>query len=216
MGNTILNLSGVYEEEEWNLPDSQTVNLKGLEGCCRYCDEGALSAIRSALAPLPYSGIHWIDTGDYHYLSFLWMEKIRLPFVLALFDNHADDQAGAFGDGLLSCGSWVRTARRELPLMKADYLNRSDIPDKLPVYLSIDMDILSRDFAHTGWSHGDMDMEELLSAIDGVASAHRIIGVDICGGLTRAQGAVAEDLRINKECRKMLADYFGSHPPASG
>ncbi len=179
------------------------MDLRNLGGCCCYCDSQAEAVIRSAICQLPASGIHWIDTGDHHYISKLWMEKITEPFVLALFDNHPDDQPAAFG-GLLSCGSWVQAARDGLPMMKADYLNTSVIPGNLPVYLSIDLDVMPRQFARTDWDQGNMSPGQLLSEISRIASGHRIIGADICGGLTGAKGATPEDLAINRRIRDML------------
>ncbi len=205
--NIFINISGVYEEESWAPSDAQFIDLKHLEGCCCYCDHEAETALRAALAPYTAAGLHWIDTGDYHYISKLWMEKINEPFVLALFDNHPDDQPGAFGN-LLSCGSWVQAARENLPMMKADYLNTGDIPDNLPVYLSVDLDVMPRQFARTDWSQGQMSPDSLMSAVDEIASGHRIIGIDICGGLTSAKGALAEDLAVNSRTRELLNNYF--------
>ena len=214
--DTILNLSGVYGQEGWSAPGALHIDLEGLEGCCCYCDGAAETAIRKSLEALPVRGIHWIDTGDYHYISKLWMEKIDEPFLLALFDNHPDDQAGAFGDDLLSCGGWVLAARNSLPMMKGDFLNCSSIPGSLPVYLSIDIDVLSEQYARTGWSQGSMSMEALLRSISEIAAGHRIIGTDICGGLTTAKGATPEDLRINSAARSALSGYFSNHPDVSG
>ena len=209
--NIIINISGVYEEESWIPEESITVNLRSLEGCCCYCEKDAEEAIRRAIMPYQASGLHWIDTGDYHYISKLWMEKIQEPFVLALFDNHPDDQSSAFGN-LLSCGSWVQVARAGLTMMKADYLNPEEIPEKLPVYLSIDMDIMPRQFARTNWDQGEMTPDMLLSAIDNFAAGHRIIGIDICGGLSIAKGAVAEDLAVNVKTRNLLSEHLSRLP----
>ena len=100
--NIFINISGVYEEEGFSVTDGVSLDLKDLEGSCCYCDSDVEEAIRKAISPLPVSGIHWIDTGDYHYISKLWMEKIQEPFALVLFDNHPDDQDGAFGGMLPS------------------------------------------------------------------------------------------------------------------
>jgi len=205
--NTFINISGVYNDEGWVLPATQTLDMSNLQGCCCYCDPEAEAALREAIAPMPLSGMHWIDTGDYHYLSKLWMEKIDEPFVLALFDNHPDDQPGAFGD-LLSCGSWVQSARKGLPMMNADYLNTGAIPGDLPVYLSIDLDVMPGQFARTDWDQGEMSPESLLAAIDEIARGHRILGADICGGLTSSKGALAEDFAVNSRTRKLLNSYF--------
>ena len=88
--------------------------------------------------------------------------------------------------------------------MKADYLNTDDIPGDLPVYLSIDMDIMPRQFARTDWDQGEMAPDCLLSAVERIASGHRIIGIDVCGGLTVAKGALPEDLAVNRSTRNML------------
>ena len=205
--NIFINISGVYEEEGQILPSATTVDLKELPGTCCYCDSEAESAIRQAISPLTLAAVHWIDTGDYHYISKLWMEKIDVPFVLALFDNHPDDQQTAFG-GLLSCGSWVQAAREGLPLMMADYLNSASIPGELPVYLSVDLDILDREHARTDWDQGRKSLDELISDIEQIAGRHRIIGADICGGITVAKGAVPEDLRINRTTRQRLGDLL--------
>ena len=207
--DVILNFSGVYEEEGWSSPSAVTLDFRHLDGCRCYCDGTAEETLRKALAQYPESGIHWIDTGDYHYISKLWMEKIDRPFVLALFDNHPDDQEPAFGE-ILSCGGWVRSARETLPMMRRDCLNTGDIPGNLPVYLSIDIDILSPDFARTDWSQGNWKLEQLLSAIRRIAENHIILGADVCGGLTSAKGACAADLSINTDTRNVLVDFLHS------
>lgn len=214
--NTILKLSSLYDDESWTIPGAATLDFQALEGSNCYCSPEAEAVLRAAIAGEGPGGVHWIDTGDYHYISKLWMEGIKEPFVLALFDNHPDDQEDAFGGGLLSCGGWVLAARRELPLMKSDFLNTSSIPGNLPVYLSIDIDVLSPAFARTDWSHGNMTPEALLEGLDAIAANHRILGVDICGGLTAAKGATPEDYLINTKLRRKLLDYFTTHPPVSG
>ncbi|MBQ9463397.1 MAG: arginase family protein [Bacteroidales bacterium] len=213
--NIFINISGVYDEESWALPEAAVLDLRHLDGCCCYCDTEAEETIRNAISGFDVCSVHWIDTGDYHYISKLWMEKIQEPFVLALFDNHPDDQEPGFGR-ILSCGSWVLAARESLPNMKSDYLNTAHIPDNLPVYLSIDLDVLSKQFARTGWSQGGMKPDDLLSAIGSIASGHNILGIDICGGLTAAKGARAEDFTVNARTRNILAAYFSSHPLLHG
>ena len=210
--NIIMNISGVFDDESWTPEGATVMDFRSLEGCNCYCTEEAASTFRKAMDPLPLHGVHWIDTGDYHYLSKLWMEKIAEPFSLALFDNHPDDQEDAFGSGLLSCGSWVAKAREDLPLMKSTALNCTELPAGLPVYLSIDLDVMPREYARTDWSQGEMPLDALLSAVSAISAEHRILGADICGGLTVAKGATAEDLAVNSRTRNALAAYFLSHP----
>ncbi len=57
-------------------------------------------------------GIHYIDSGNTHYMTGLLTARIDEPFRLLLFDHHPDMQKPAFGS-LLSCGSWLRSAIEE-------------------------------------------------------------------------------------------------------
>ena len=190
------------------------VDCRDLQETCCYCSGASLEALRGRLAGIPFSGLHWIDTGDYHYLTALFMEKIHEPFELLLLDHHPDDQPGAFDGGLLSCGSWVREARR-LPMLRADRWIRdaedfpalAELPD-LPVYLSIDLDVLSEEYARTDWDQGRMTLEELKGALRAVIGARRIIGVDLCGGNTPEKGASPDDLALNAVTGEALSDLF--------
>lgn len=63
------------------------------------------------------AGIHFIDSGNYHYMSLFFLERIPTDFTLLLIDNHTDMNENAFGD-ILSCGNWVRKALETLPHLK--------------------------------------------------------------------------------------------------
>lgn len=209
--NVAITISSAYSDEGWNLPDSigkrfREVELIGLEGANCYCDDDASEAIRAAIRGLGPEGTHWIDTGDYHYLSYFFLEKIDEPFQLVLFDNHPDDQEDAFGAGLLSCGGWVRKAEDTLPMMKGVLWNSIDAYPSLPVFLSIDIDVLAETYARTDWDQGTMSLEKLLSEIMDLKSHFRIIGVDICGGITTDKGGCAEDFRINLETKARIIE----------
>ncbi len=189
-------------------------DFSALEGTNCYCSEDSARAIRERIAGLPLHAVHAIGTGDYHYISLFWLERIGEPFQLVLFDHHPDDQPGAFDGGLLSCGSWVREARR-LPMLRADRWIRdaedfpalAELPD-LPVYLSIDLDVLSEEYARTDWDQGRMTLEELKEALRAVIGARRIIGVDLCGGNTPEKGASPDDLALNEVTGEALSDLF--------
>jgi len=209
---TILHLSALFTEESWAPEGALSLDLRSLRGTNCYCSPEAAEALRAAIAELPSGGINWIDTGDYHYLTKFFLERIAEPFVLALFDNHPDDQDGAFDNGLLSCGNWVKAARSELGMMKGDYRNTGCIPGSLPVYLSIDLDVLSKRYARTDWSQGDMALSLLQSDIGRICAGHRLLGADICGGLTAGKGASAEDYRINTGTRRILQDFLSGIP----
>lgn len=184
------------------------------EGTNCYCSAEAAERIRRAVAGLPLAAFHEIGTGDCHYQTLFWIERIREPFQLVLFDNHPDDQDGAFGDELISCGGWVARARR-LPECRGDLWVRTaadfpavaSLPD-LPVYLSVDLDVLGPDWARTDWDQGTMTLHELRSALEGLRDSRRLLGVDLCGGLTTEKGASPEDLALNASTGEALYDCF--------
>ena len=85
------------------------LSMKDVEGRNMYCDDEAYAAIRERLSETesPESGIHLIDTGNYHYMSRVFTSFIDEGYDLLLADHHTDMQEASFG-GLLSCGSWAR------------------------------------------------------------------------------------------------------------
>ena len=56
----------------------------------------------------------------------------------------------------------------------------SAIPNDLPLYISIDKDALSTEYAVTDWDQGDMTLKELEGLLTAVRS-HKLLGADICG-----------------------------------
>ena len=188
--------SGVYAEEDFLV--GEALDFTSLDGTSCYCSEEAAACIRKVLAPFSPHGIHWIDSGDYHYVSLFWLEMIEEPFRLVLFDNHPDDQQTAFGPDVLSCGSWVASAR-EL----SNYNESAEA-----IYISIDKDVLSPNYARTDWDQGTMTLEELTRTIKKLASEYRIIGVDVCGELSISKGATAEDLRINSHTNRIIQELL--------
>lgn len=181
-----------------------------LEGTNCYCDADSALAIRQAISGLPLCDVHCIGTGDYHYVSLFWLERIREPFCLVLFDNHPDDQQTAFGGDLLSCGSWVAEARK-LPMCKAvlwydgNGQKHGTLEQDLPVYISVDLDILDKAYAVTDWDQGCMTLDWLIGQIEELRSIHRLAGADICGGITESKGAMSCDLRLNSSTVETLA-----------
>lgn len=182
--------------------------FEDLEGTNCYCSPESAAIIRKETASLPVNAVHFIGTGDYHYISLFWLERISEPFSLVLFDNHPDDQETVFGAGMLSCGSWVARAR-ELQCCREVWWNRlPPVEDGLPVYVSIDLDVLSEEFAHTDWDQGDMNLAELSCAMRRLADSRRILGVDICGGLSINKGASPKDISLNESTGEALYSIF--------
>lgn len=196
-------------------------DFSSIEGSCCYCSEEAGNEIRTLISPLPLKAVHYIGTGDFHYQTLFWLERLREPFSLLLIDNHPDDQPGAFGDALLSCGSWVREAKK-LPLLQnftwlrraSDY-SASALTDAFPLYISVDLDVLSPEFARTDWDQGDMSLTELNGILSDVAARFSrgdegkgIMGVDICGGISEEKGGREADMELNRATLLDLAGIF--------
>ena len=209
------------------------IDFRKISGTNCYCDDQAALSIRDKIKDLPVRGIHFLDSGNYHYMTYYWLEKIKEPFCLIVLDHHTDMQAPALGD-IMSCGGWVREAVFHLPMVKKiilmgpeeenfrqdemmlikewkdqkgdreedpkglitlsdeKQLNDSpseicrEIPHGLPVYFSIDKDILSRKDAVTNWSQGDLSLEGLLNILKMILGymkekGNKLLGVDICG-----------------------------------
>ena len=52
---------------------------------------------------------------------------------------------------------------------------------KLPIYMSIDKDVLHESITSTNWDQGNMSLEELDEWIDYILDNRYLIGADICG-----------------------------------
>ena len=94
----LMNFTGVYKEQEFYREEKISwVDVQGLSGCSCYCDGEAREILEKKIADFPAKGIHFVDSGNYHYMSLLWLKKVHRPFRLLVFDNHTDMQPPAFG-----------------------------------------------------------------------------------------------------------------------
>ncbi len=213
--------------------------FKDISGTNMYCSDDASEEIRRRLSAEdhPERGIHFIDTGNYHYMSRIFTSFIDEEYDLVMFDHHTDMQDTAFG-GILSCGSWVKEILEKDDHLRsvlvigppvaaeggtpesvntekgtytgwryygkkgsvtdgghreasdtgetADILQAADISQiaEIPLYISVDKDILDRSECITNWDQGELTLDELGKLIRTVASGRRIIGADICGGIS--------------------------------
>ena len=86
------------------------------------------------------------------------------------------------------------------------------------LYISIDKDALSTDYAATNWDQGSLSLEHTKAIIDALARNHKIIGVDICGERARdfagdAQHSVQEADALNDRTNRELAGFLASILP---
>lgn len=158
-----MNFSGIYKQQQfWQTGEIQRniswVEVQELPGSNCYCDGDAMETLRQKLEEFDADGIHFIDSGNYHYMSRIWLEKLNTPFRLVVFDKHTDMQPPAFG-GLLSCGGWVAASLEELPLLKEVLLVGPDQEafDQTEPVLREKVRFLSRE------KLGEMTLEEKIS-----------------------------------------------------
>lgn len=185
MKEVIFRLSSLFSDEEFD-PGVKILDFSGLEGTCCYCSDEAASALRQAVLAEGPEGLHWIDTGDYHYLTLFFTELIDEPFELILLDNHADD----FSSDTLSCGSWV------------PHVNST--PGSPAVYVSLDLDVLAREEFATNWDQGETTLDGMIAELRRRIAGRRVIGIDVCGGITESKGARPCDLALNLNQRERL------------
>ena len=246
----LMDFSGIYQKETfYKQTDTYLVDCRKIQGTNCYCDEEAKQALRERVGSFGPAGVRFLDSGNYHYASLLWMEQINEPFELLVFDHHTDMKQPAFGD-ILSCGGWIRAALETCENLKRVYLagpplkaveddkredsepwervvwiSEEDLKgqgnvleqqlkgSELPLYISVDKDILSPEDARTNWDQGELGLEELLCHLKQAASLRRIIGADVCG--EDPEGAESDEggtgIRINDRTNRHLAEVLGEH-----
>lgn len=237
----VMNFTGVYALENFYKQVSyRYLDFSSLRGTDGYLDHRAYTTIKKNLSSYQPYGLHFLDNGNYHYLSLFWCEKIKEDFILVVFDHHADCQPTAFG-GLISCGSWILEAFKNPHLKKVlligiDPSLMSSIPscvyDKvivlnedsieniknwkiffdeelsLPLYLSIDKDVLTSQEEITNWDEGDMHLTTLAEICHLLTMYHEVIGADVCGESLQDQG---QGVVINNRINDFLLRFFHQH-----
>ena len=240
---SVFNFSGIYEDESFYRQDKGSsfcaaYDLTKVPGTNCMCDDAARSEIERIITEnkIPIKGLHFIDSGNYHYMSAILTSFVREPFSLVVLDHHPDMQPPMFGD-ILSCGGWVLDVMekneyiRDIHVIGADrdlisQLDEKDrkralfydsdraldVIDRIehPVYLSIDKDVLMRRDLITNWDQGDMSIDELLGFAERLKERHEIIGIDICGECAPDQEGidVPVAVKVNDEFNWKIGMFF--------
>ena len=231
-----INMSKVYRKSDFYKPflnATKSVDCSDITGINCYADNEALDRLRDRLQDVPLYGLHFIDSGNFHYLTYLFLERIRTDFVLVLIDKHPDCKTPLFGD-IMSCGGWVRSALDSIAHLQSVYMvgiddallyelddvgknrDRVNVTSALselsgidlPVYLSIDKDVLDESIVVTNWDQGKMRFDELDEWITTVINEHEIIGVDVCGepSLDDEYSAYEVSSAINGHLMSLITD----------
>lgn len=181
----ILNFDDIYFYQPNLVLRGKIVDLR-IFGEVKYmCSYNQLSILEERLKEIDYYDIKFFGKSDYHYLTFLFIKKIKIPFILVVFDSHED--AKPTFEGYISCGSWLLEARklkflRDIVLIRnsQEFERINMVSKRNPLYITIDKDIISKKYLNTTWDQGDMDPEELIGILE-YLNRFNIIGVDVCG-----------------------------------
>lgn len=212
--NFILDFTGVYDDEFTKDKTSLTwIDCSDITGCDMYVTDEAEKQIGERIDSAGIHGIHFLDSGNYHYVTKIMTDRIKKPFSLVVFDHHTDMQKPMI-EGLTSCGDWAEKVLDTNPYLCQLILigpeqtdinaieNRSDklitysaqeirgksadskikrIDQSVPVYISIDKDILDESISETNWSQGHMQLDTLENILGIIIRNQKVLGIDICG-----------------------------------
>ncbi len=265
--NLILDFTHVYcDEDIKDIDRFRYIDCSDIQETDMYCSKDAYEKIWGRIEPYGIQGIHYIDSGNYHYISKIITDHIDEPFGLVMYDHHTDMQIPMVPE-MMSCGDWAGQAlsqnknlrqlvivgppesdieqtlesysgsqRGRLLTFSAEDLHGDLLENKLklirtdlPLYISIDKDVLGTEYTETNWSQGDMSidgLERLLSVFlggqveeknsdacrndernAGDIRHSRILGIDICGEI-QTDIPVPEYLEAEEKNEKVNIELF--------
>ena len=265
--NLILDFTHVYcDEDIKDIDRFRYIDCSDIQETDMYCSKNAYEKIWGRIEPYGIQGIHYIDSGNYHYISKIITDHIDVPFGLVMYDHHTDMQMPMVPE-MMSCGDWAGQALsqnknlRQLVIVgppesdieqtlesysgsqsgrlltfSAEDLHGDLLENKLklirtdlPLYISIDKDVLGPEYTETNWSQGDMSidgLERLLSVFLGGQGEEknsdacrndernagdirhsRILGIDICGEI-QTDIPVPEYLEAEEKNEKVNIELF--------
>ena len=265
--NLILDFTHVYcDEYIKDIDRFRYIDCSDIEETDMYCSKEANKRIWEKIKPYGIQGIHYIDSGNYHYISKIITDHIDEPFGLVMYDHHTDMQIPMV-PGMMSCGDWAGQALNRnknlrqlvivgppekdidqtlesyngsqsgrLLIFSAEDLHGGLLENKLklirtdlPLYISIDKDVLGTEDCETNWSQGNMSiggLERLLGVFLGGQGEERnsdaccnderyagdirhsrILGIDICGEI-QTDIPVPEYLEAEEKNEKVNIELF--------
>jgi len=217
---TVMDFTGIYENEKfYKHKNIRWLDLHELQGVYGYCSQEARRTIEAKISNLSPEGIHFIDSGNFHYVSEFWIEKMK--------------------HDILSCGSWILNSlennkylkkviligidEKQVSLIKRQdqvlYLTDDDLENRevwkkvddllrqYPLYISIDKDVLSQNVIQTDWDQGSMQLMEFKILLAYLFKNSQTIGIDICGECANEVGQlneIKEDDAFNEKILSFL------------
>jgi arginase family enzyme len=232
---TILNLDDTYPSQKrlLTLPH-RWIDMSDIRSTNMIADPFSVKAIQSRLSRWEGPSVVFLGSGNYHYITYLLLKKITVPFTLVLFDRHTD--LGQMEDDYLSCGSWVSFALKipfcrkvliigppknvRTPKLSVFSTDQADLNKKFlreiagrDIYISIDKDVLSETCAVTNWDQGELTLDELLAFLEALFAEKRVIGMDVCGEYPKASISPWDPLvmratKINEKANLQIARHY--------
>lgn len=235
----VMHMSGAYKPQEFYKDKHVTeIDCCDVQGTNCYCDDEAKAILRERIAQCEVEDLHFLDSGNYHYLSLFWLEKIKQPFSLVLFDHHPDMQPPSFGE-ITSCGGWVKEALDHLPFLQNVYMvgvrlelleelglegksaenayngrvhiGLEDLKkDENPIYISLDKDALGEEDARCDWDQGELSLQQVLSMMKDSMKTHALLGMDVCGEDSKWEQAVDMEsiIAINNRANEEIMNFY--------
>ena len=114
----ILDFTHVYDDEICaDREQFSWIDCSDIEGSDLYCSPQAEREIRRKIEPYGLHGIHFVDSGNYHYVTKIFTDQIHRPFSLIVFDHHTDMQQPLM-EGMMSCGDWAGMVLDQNPALQ--------------------------------------------------------------------------------------------------
>ena len=105
--NFILDFTHIYIDE--NIEQTENIvriDCSDILETDLYCTRKGEAEIQKRIENFSINGVHFIDSGNYHYITKIMTDKINKKFSLVLYDHHTDMQKPMV-EGMTSCGDWA-------------------------------------------------------------------------------------------------------------
>ena len=226
--NFILDFTHIYIDE--NIEQTENIvriDCSDILGTDLYCTKEGEAEIQKRIENFSINGVHFIDSGNYHYITKIMTDKINKKFSLVLYwaaqvieQNENLEQLILVGASEADIQQINVKNQSKLITFSAEELRNNSGREKLdlietdvPFYISIDKDILDKHYIETNWSQGHMSLGMLEHLLKFFLKDKKIIGVDICGecqiGLPFPEYIEAEEK--NAETNIELYEYIGRY-----
>jgi len=127
------NLDGVYRKQTfYRNKDYDWLDFESIPNTNLLCEKDTLKLMSHKLSKRSPGVIHYLGSGNYHYLSYLLQSRIKNPYTLILFDHHTDSLP-SLSQSLISCGSWVLESLKHLSMLQKVFI--IGVSEEAPHYI---------------------------------------------------------------------------------